>query len=313
MKRTLVAAGLLLGIALGAGPALAQSGAVRGKVVDAEGKPVVDARIVIDFQGGVTRKFETKSNKKGDFMQVGLPSGNYKFTIGKEGFKDFVFRHKIELGDPTDLPPIKLAPGVSGGGDPEAAKKAQEQLQKSFAAAVELTNAKKYEEAEAAYKALLTQRPNLPEAYQNLGYIYRQKKDYAAAEEAYKKVLELRSDSSDAMLGLSALYQEMNRPEDARAMLDKATSLNPADAGAQYRRGIYLLNANQNEEAMKAFQAAVAADPNMADAYFRLGTVLVGQGKIPEAVEQLEKYLSLNPTDTQNVATAQGLIKALKK
>jgi hypothetical protein len=39
----------------------------------------------------------------------------------------------------------------------------------------------------------------------------------------------------------------------------------------------------------------------------------VGQGKIPEAVQNLEKYLSMNPTDAGHVATAQGLLKALKK
>ena len=40
---------------------------------------------------------------------------------------------------------------------------------------------------------------------------------------------------------------------------------------------------------------------------------MVGQGKIPEAIANLEKYLSMNPTDAQNVATAQGLLKAMKK
>jgi hypothetical protein len=34
---------------------------------------------------------------------------------------------------------------------------------------------------------------------------------------------------------------------------------------------------------------------------------------VPEAIAHLEKYLSMNPTDTGNVATAQGLLKALKK
>jgi tetratricopeptide (TPR) repeat protein len=51
----------------------------------------------------------------------------------------------------------------------------------------------------------------------------------------------------------------------------------------------------------------------MAEAYYRLGAALISQGKIPDAIQNLEKYLSLNPTDAQNVATAQGLLKALKK
>jgi tetratricopeptide (TPR) repeat protein len=97
------------------------------------------------------------------------------------------------------------------------------------------------------------------------------------------------------------------------ALMQKAAGENPADAKAQFNQGIFLLNAYKNEEAAAAFEAAIKADPGMAEAYYRLGTINVGQGKIPEAVANLEKYLSLNPTDAQNVATAQGLLKAMKK
>ena len=42
---------------------------------------------MIEFQGGVTRKFEVKTNKKGEFMQVGMQPGSYKFTVSKEGYQ----------------------------------------------------------------------------------------------------------------------------------------------------------------------------------------------------------------------------------
>jgi len=96
-------------------------------------------------------------------------------------------------------------------------------------------------------------------------------------------------------------------------VLEKAAGANPQDAKAQFNRGIFLLNANKSEEAIAAFEAAIKADPNLSEAYFRLGAAMIGQGKIPDAITNLEKYLSLNPTDQQNVATAQGLLKALKK
>jgi len=65
-------------------------------------------------------------------------------------------------------------------------------------------------------------------------------------------------------------------------------------------------------EAIAAFQKAAAADPANAEPYFYMGTILVGQNKVPDAVTSLEKYLSMNPTNAQNVATAQGLLQALK-
>jgi cytochrome c-type biogenesis protein CcmH/NrfG len=68
----------------------------------------------------------------------------------------------------------------------------------------------------------------------------------------------------------------------------------------------------RQEEAAAAFKKAIAIDPAHAESYYHLGTIALNQNNMPEAIANLEKYLSLNPTNAQNVATAQGLIKALK-
>ena len=61
-----------------ASPALAQS-VVRGKVTDAQGKPVPDA--TVDFAStDSNRRTSTKTDKNGEFLQVGLQSGGYKVT-----------------------------------------------------------------------------------------------------------------------------------------------------------------------------------------------------------------------------------------
>jgi tetratricopeptide (TPR) repeat protein len=310
MKRALIAAGLLLGIGLLAAPAQAQTGTARGKVLDAQGQPIADAKVLIEFQGGITRKFETKSNKKGEYMQVGMQPGPYRFTASKEGFQPAVIDFRIALGDPTAIPDFKLNTQAQAAQQPgsDAAE-----LRTSFQKAVELQSAGQLAEAEAAYKAILEKNPDIPEVYQNLGAVYALKKDFAAAEAAFLKGLELRPDSADISTQLAKLYQDNGQPEKAMAVMEKSAGANPADAKAQFNRGIFLLNAYKNEEAIAAFEAAVKADPAMTEAYYRLGALMVGQGKIPEAIQYLEKYLSLNPTDAQNVATAQGLLKAMKK
>ena len=75
------------GAGLLAAPAQAQTGTARGKVLDAQGQPIADAKVLIEFQGGITRKFETKTNKKGEYMQVGMQPGPYRFTASKEGYQ----------------------------------------------------------------------------------------------------------------------------------------------------------------------------------------------------------------------------------
>lgn len=310
MKRAFIIAGLLLGIGLLAPPAQAQTGTARGKVLDAQGKPLADAKVTIEFQGGITRKFEVKTNKKGEFMQVGMQPGPYRFTVAKEGYQPGVVDFRISLGDPTEVPDLKLMTVAEAGQQPGSA---QAELRASFQKAVELQSAGQLDEAEAAYKAILEKAPEVPEVHQNLGSVYALRKDFPAAEAAYLKALELRPDSADIATQLAKLYHDNGQEDKAQEIMAKSAGANPADAKAQFNQGIFLLNAAKSEEAIAAFEAAVKADPSMAEAYFRLGALMVGQGKIPEAVAHLEKYLSLNPTDAGNVATAQGLLKALKK
>jgi tetratricopeptide (TPR) repeat protein len=310
MKRALIAAGLLLGVGLLAPPAQAQTGTARGKVFDAEGQPVQGAQVLIEYQGGITRKFEVKTNKKGEFMQVGMQPGPYRFTVSKEGYQPVAMDFRIQLGDPTELPPFKLLTPREVGQQPGTP---QAELRASFQKAVELQTSGKLDEAEAEYKAILEKSPDVPEIYQNLGQIYVARKDYAAAEAAFTKALELNPGATDVATQLAKVYHDTNQPEKAMEVMAKAAGGNPTDAKAQFNQGIFLLNDNKTEEAVAAFEAAVKADPNMAEAYFRLGAAQVSLGKIPEAIANLEKYLSLNPTDAQNKATAEGLIKALKK
>jgi tetratricopeptide (TPR) repeat protein len=310
MKRALIAAGLLLGIGLVAAPAQAQTGTARGRVLDTQGQPVADAKVTIEFLGGITRKFETKTNKKGEYMQVGMQPGPYRFTASKEGYQSGASESRIALGDPTAIPDFKLATAAqaaAAAGSPVA------ELRTSFQNAVELQTAGKLDEAEAAYRAILDKAPDVPEVYQNLGSILAQKKDFAGAEAAYLKGLELRPDSPDLATQLAKLYQDNGQPQKAMEIMAKSAGSNPADAKAQFNQGIFLLNAQKNEEAIAAFEAAIKADPAMTEAYYRLGALMVGQGKIPEAIAHLEKYLSMNPTDAGNVAVAQGLLKAIKK
>ena len=85
IRRALLACVLFLGLAVAGTPAYAQTGQVKGKIVDAKDQPVEKAQIIIEATDGMGRKFKVESNKKGEYIQIGLPPGQYRITASKDG------------------------------------------------------------------------------------------------------------------------------------------------------------------------------------------------------------------------------------
>ncbi len=79
-----------------------------GKVVDEEQQPVAAAKVLIEFEGGVTRSFEVKTNDKGEYLQVGLPIGPYRITASKDGYVPGAIGIRVGMGTARDLPVIEL-------------------------------------------------------------------------------------------------------------------------------------------------------------------------------------------------------------
>ena len=85
-------------------PAAAQStGMVKGKVVDVKGQPVDGAKITIEYKDGGGRIYTTKTNKKGEYTQIGLTPGNYKVTADKEKVGSQSFDCRVKLGEPIEV------------------------------------------------------------------------------------------------------------------------------------------------------------------------------------------------------------------
>jgi cytochrome c-type biogenesis protein CcmH/NrfG len=312
MKRLLAAGGLLLGVLLSGVPAEAQVGAARGKVLDEKGQPIEGAKVEIDFTGGVTRKSDVTTNKKGEFTRVGLAPGPYRITVSKDGFASQFADVRISLGDATEIPEFKMvaaakAAAAAGGGQETA------NLQAAFDKAIKASQAGQFDEAEAAYKEVLAKSPGKPEVvWTNMGYMYTQKKDAVAAEEAFRKAIELKPDHADAYSGLaSVLISSGKGPKAVEALTKPATDF-PEDPKIQFAYAWTLFNSGQAQEAEPVFKKVGTLDPQNAEVQYYLGSIAVGQNKIPDAVAYLEKYLAMNPTNAQNVATAKGLIGALK-
>ena len=286
-------------------PALAQTGLVKGKVVDAENKPVADAPVTIEAMEGGNRKLATKTDRRGEFVQLGLQSGGYRVssTVDKlgTGFVDV----RIRVGQTSEVN-IRLST-VPPGTDPKLAA-----LKGAFDAGVAASRANDHDGAIAKFQEAIALQPACYECYFNIGYAYLQKKDEKQAEENWKKGLEHRADHAETLNALATLYNNQKRFDEAAAIGAKAAASAPAgNADAVYNQGIILWNAGKIAEAKVKFEEAAKANPNHADARFQLGMALLNEGKVPEAVASFEEYLKMAPSG-QFAGQAKAMLAQLK-
>ena len=299
--------------AMSAAPALAQS-VVRGKVTDAQGKPVPDATVLFEATDA-NRKTTTKSDKNGDFLQVGLASGSYKVTASKDKIGTQTLPMTVRQGPNQPLNfALSTATGATAGDNKEAAA-----IQAAAGAAVEAMKAGKHDEAIAKFQEVIAKVPNCQDCYYNIGVSQMAKKDYTEAETAFKKAIELKPDNADAYTALANLYnsqKKFDRAADASANAAKYAAAGGGAGGgnaeASYNQGVILFNAGKFAEAKTQFEAATKADPNHAMAQYQLGMTSLNLGQIPEAVSALEAYLKVDPNGPK-AAEVKAALPALQQ
>jgi cytochrome c-type biogenesis protein CcmH/NrfG len=322
IRRGLAISAVALGLAILAAPAHAQSGQVRGKVVDAQGNPVDGAKVSIQNVETTGRSLETKTNKKGEYIQIGLAPGKYKVTVSKG---DLSVTKDVQIHLEMAQLDFTLAPGQAGAPmtKEEAAKQQAKvkAVQQAFTDGVQLSNDGKNEEAIAKFQEVIATVPNCAECYANIGTVYGRMKNYEESEAAYKKAIELKPDFGEAYNGLATVYNAEKKFDLAAEASKKATELTGGTAGAAgggggnaaavFNQGVILWNAGKIPEAQAQFEQAVKLDPNLAEAHYWLGMSLLNAGKTADAKPQFEEYLKLAPTG-QYADTAKSIIASIK-
>ncbi len=289
-------------------PAAAQS-VIRGKVLDQAGKPVEGATVTIEATES-NRKAEVKTNRNGEFMQIGLPSGGYNVTAIKDNLKQ-VLQAKISQGMPVELA-FQLSP--ASGLTPEQIKQ-QAAMAGLAKEAIEAMRAGRDDEAIAKFNEIVLKVPTCSDCYYNLGVAYSKKMQYAEAEGAFQKTVELAPGNGDAYTGLANVYNAQKKFDLAATASAKAAELTSAGGGgggaeASYNQGVIMWNAGKYAEAKDQFEAAVKADPAMAMAHYQLGMANLNLGQIPQARAAFEGYLKADPSGPK-AAEVQTFLKQL--
>jgi Flp pilus assembly protein TadD len=328
MKRSIAAAvATAIGLILLAAPSAHAQGTITaiGRIVDAEGSPMPDVQVLLDYKGHVVQKYRTKTDKKGVFTHVNVYQGPYRITLTKEGVGEVSFNTTLQEIDSLQKPPeYKFVPktavaapppgsGLAPAAAPAAAPVDVGQLTNEINNAVALSKNGDNDGAIAAYEKILAKTPEIPLVHYNLGTTYKKKGDAARAVVEMQKAVDLDPRFVDGYVGLATVLAESGKRAEAIAAIQKGTTENPQSGRLQYALGVLAEGSGEAALAKGAFLKAEQLDPQNFETQYHLATVALNQNDKAEAISRLEKFIAQAPPGTPSLDVAKSLLAALQK
>jgi tetratricopeptide (TPR) repeat protein len=328
MKRNFILSLMVALIASLAVPAAwGQLATIKGYVHDVEGNPMAGVTIQLtNKENG--RKYELKTDKKGNYYSLAIASGRYDMLVLQDG-KQIYFMNGItvQISDKENEFNIDLKKEQSAqqAAVPPEIKKQQEAQQKEalkvkglnekLAQADAAQQAGNFDQAIAALTEATQMDPTRDLLWFKLADYERlstpklasqQEKTerYNKAAEDYKKAIAIKPTGA-YYNNLGEVQAKLGDSEAARSSYQQAAQIDPPNAGQYYyNEGAVLTNMGKVDDAISAFNKAIQIDPTKADAYYWKGINLLGKATMkgnkmeaPEGTaEAFNKYLELQPS-----------------
>jgi tetratricopeptide (TPR) repeat protein len=280
---------------------------VKGKVVDSANQIVEGATVILETKDSGARRFKVTTNKKGEYIQIGLQPGSWTITATKDGVGEAKADVRITLGASEQIDLTLAKAGAAGAGGPAMSKEEAAKLdtmQKAFDEGIKLTQAGKLDEAIAKFMEAKAINPDCFACQFNIGLSYAAKKDVPKAEEAFLAASALKPESPEPFNQMANLYNASKQYDKAAQMAAEASKRSAGAAGAGggasaeslFNQGVVLWNGQKYAEAKAQFEAAAKAKPDYADAHYWVGMANLNTGAMPAARAAFEQYLKYAPT-----------------
>lgn len=163
-----------------------------------------------------------------------------------------------------------------------------------IARAREIARSEKPAEAIPLFEEILSQDPEISDAWFALGNIYFRQREWEKAADSYQKTLRLRPDHDWAMIGLADTFVARGRPEDAVTGYRKYLGQDPDNTQVLYRLAQVLLDGGRDEEADEAFKRVLTAEPQTARAEVGRAVVLYRKKDLAGANAALDRALRID-------------------
>jgi len=286
--------------------------------------------VTIQATDSKARSYTTKTDKKGAYIYMGFPAGEYRVVVRAPGFEPGLWPSVRPNSSAPSVCDIKLAPGQDhklpfemSQQEIEEIKKEMEKAEKRkqssaevqslFDAGLQLAQQEKYADAIEQFKKALEKDPEQANILGNMADCYSKMDKNQDALDLYEKAIKIKPDDAALYTNMGVILSKMGKNTESQEAFKKAASLNPASSAQNfYNIGATLVNNGKSTEAAESFKQAIAADPNFAEAYYQLGLCLSGKPETAgDAIQALQKYIQIGKKPDQ-IDVAKQLIAALQ-
>lgn len=202
------------------------------------------------------------------------------------------------------------------------------ELEQTMASAMASFQAGKVDDAVAAYKSIISRRPDMEDAYRKLALVYWRTGhaadavavlesalragvtqtevkiklgEYLAQSGQTAKAIQLLSsfgkDDPDALIALGNAYQMSGRNADAIKTFQHLNDVDPKNGVGYQNIGVIKLTANDVAGAEQSLRQALTVDPNLATTYTVMGVVFARTRRMDEAVAAWKRAVALDPSE----------------
>jgi tetratricopeptide (TPR) repeat protein len=315
MKVWIVCSISLLLIPFAAGQAGRGKGRVTGTVVDESGNPVAAAKVVIEFQGDSALSLDTTTNKKGEWVFIGLGTGQWRISVAADGYIPITqgaFVKQLET-NPKIIIALKKAQEIGGGLiKDESSLLLLEKGNKLF-------NEKSYDEAIQAFREFQEKNPDAYQIHLSIGSCYREKGEYEEAIGEYNKLIEKAPKEASgnefaakALAGIGECYLKKEDIEKAQNYFRQSIEMYPNNEFLAYNVGEICFSNQKLDEAIQYFGLAAKIKPDWPEPYYKLGLVYLNNTEYDKAKENFNKFLTLEPS-TERSANVKNILDYLDK
>lgn len=291
-------------------------GRLNGSVTDLDDNPIEGAKVQIVFSQNEKLKFDTVTNKKGEWSFLGLGTGMWNLTSYAKNYDPVSQGLNVSQLSQNPKVQIKLKKTEKAGGGLIEDEASFAFLEKGN----QLYREQKFDEAITQFELFIEKNPQAYQVRILIGDCHREKGDLEKATAIYNDLIEKsktdaalgRDMMAKALAGLGNIMLKQNKLAEAQDYFKQSIENSPKDEILAYNVGEIYFSNQALDEALKYFELASKIKPEWADPYFKLGMVYLNKTDNANSITKFEKFLTLEP-DGERAALVRNILNTIKK